>query len=263
MAEQPFGIDFGGTGIKGAPVDLAAGEFAAERVRIRTPAESTPENVARVFTELLARFPDCHGAVGVTVPGVVRHGTVHSAANIDKSWIGTDADRLFTEATGREVHVVNDADAAGLAEVRYGAARGRCGLVIVTTLGTGIGSAMVHDGVLVPNSELGHLEIDGVDAEARAANSAREREELSWEGWAARLTRYYRTLEMLFSPDLFVVGGGISKQSDEFLPLLDLDTEIVPATLLNKAGVVGAALYASEGGGVASTSANAAAAPRR
>ena len=247
--EQPFGIDFGGTGIKGAPVDLDAGEFAEERVRIRTPEKSTPENVAEVFTELLEHFPDCRGAVGVTVPGVVRHGVVHSAANIDKSWIGTDADSLFTKATGREVHVVNDADAAGLAEVRYGAARGRSGLVIVTTLGTGIGSAMVNDGILVPNSELGHLEIDGHDAESRAANSAREREDLSWEHWAKRLTKYYRTLEMLFSPELFVVGGGVSKESDRFLPLLDLDTEIVPATLLNKAGVVGAALYASEGGG--------------
>jgi polyphosphate glucokinase len=247
--EQPFGIDFGGTGIKGAPVDLDAGEFAAERERIRTPAASTPENIAEIFVDLLAKFPDCTGAVGVTVPGVVRHGVVLSAANIDKSWIGTDADKLFTEATGREVHVVNDADAAGLAEVRYGAARGRNGLVIVTTLGTGIGSAMVNDGLLVPNSELGHLEIDGHDAEARAANSARTREELSWEAWAERLTRYYRTLEKLFSPELFVVGGGVSKSAEEFLPLLDLDTEIVPATLLNKAGVVGAALYASEGGG--------------
>lgn len=248
-SEQHFGIDFGGTGIKGAPVDLDAGDFAAERERIRTPEASTPENIADVFVELLAKFPECTGAVGVTVPGVVRHGVVHSAANIDKSWIGTDADALFTAATGREVHVVNDADAAGLAEVRYGAAKGRSGLVIVTTLGTGIGSALVHDGVLVPNSELGHLEIDGHDAESRAANSARTREELSWEEWAGRLTRYYRTLEMLFSPELFVVGGGVSKESDDFLPLLDLDTEIIPATLLNKAGVVGAALYASEGGG--------------
>ncbi|WP_028637929.1 polyphosphate--glucose phosphotransferase [Nocardioides sp. URHA0032] len=249
MTEQPFGIDFGGTGIKGAPVDLDAGEFAGERVRIRTPEKSTPDNVRDVFVDLLAQFPDCKGAVGVTVPGVVRHGVVYSAANIDKSWVGTDADKLLTEATGREVHVVNDADAAGLAEVRYGAARGRSGLVIVTTLGTGIGSAMVHDGVLVPNSELGHLQVDGHDAESRAANSAREREGLSWEHWANRLTRYYRTLEMLFSPELFVVGGGVSKESEEFLPLLDLDTEIVPATLRNKAGVVGAALYASEGGG--------------
>src|SRR4051794_743004 len=247
--EQPFGIDFGGTGIKGAPVDLDAGDFAAERERIRTPEASTPENIAEIFVELLDKFPDCTGAVGVTVPGVVRHGVVHSAANIDKSWIGTDAAALFTAATGRDVHVVNDADAAGLAEVRYGAAKGRTGLVIVTTLGTGIGSAMVHDGVLVPNSELGHLEIDGHDAEKRAANSAREREELSWEHWAKRLTKYYRTLEMLFSPDLFVVGGGVSKSSEEFLPLLDIDTEIIPASLRNKAGVVGAALYASEGGG--------------
>ena len=248
-AQQPFGIDFGGTGIKGAPVDVDAGEFAAERVRIKTPEKSTPENVAEIFVDLLAQFPDCTGAVGVTVPGVVRHGVVRSAANIDNAWIGTDADRLFTEATGRDVHLVNDADPARLAEVRYGAAKGRSGLVIVTTLGTGIGSAMVHDGVLVPNSELGHLEIDGHDAESRAANSVREREELSWEHWAKRLTRYYRTLEMLFSPELFVVGGGVSKSSEEFLPLLDLDTEIIPAALLNKAGVVGAALYASEGGG--------------
>jgi polyphosphate glucokinase len=249
MADQPFGIDFGGTGIKGAPVDLAGGDFAAERVRVKTPHPSTPANVAEVFVSLLAQFPNCMGAVGVTVPGVVRHGVVHSAANIDKSWIGTDADALFTKATGRDVHVVNDADAAGLAEVRFGAARGRSGLVIVTTLGTGIGSAMVHDGVLVPNSELGHLEIDGHDAESRAANSARERESLSFAHWAKRLTRYYRTLEKLFSPELFVVGGGVSKQADEFLPLLDLDTEIIPATLRNRAGVVGAALYASEGGG--------------
>ena len=243
----PFGIDFGGTGIKGAPVDLEVGDFAAERVRIQTPKPSTPERVAAVLVDLLAEFPASDAPIGVTVPGVVRHGVVHSAANIDKAWIGTDADRLFTDATGRDVHVVNDADAAGLAEVRYGAAQGRDGLVIVTTLGTGIGSALVHDGVLVPNAELGHLEVDGHDAESRAANSAREAEGLSMEAWAGRLTRYYRTLERLFSPDLIVVGGGISKRSDEFLPLLDLDTEIVPATLRNKAGVVGAALYATGG----------------
>ena len=246
MATRAFGIDFGGTGIKGAPVDLRTGEFAAERVRIKTPAKSTPDAVAEVFVELLAQFPDSDGAVGVTVPGVVRHGVVHSAANIDESWIGTDADKVFTKATGRDVHVVNDADAAGLAEVRYGGAAGRHGLIIVTTLGTGIGSAVINDGVLVPNTELGHLEIDGHDAETRAANSAREREDLSWEHWAKRLTKYYRTLERLFSPDLFLVGGGVSKDSDHFLPLIDIDTEIIPATLLNKAGVVGAALYASE-----------------
>ncbi|MBC7276287.1 polyphosphate--glucose phosphotransferase [Nocardioides sp.] len=242
----PFGIDFGGTGIKGAPIDLSIGEFAAERVRIPTPEHSTPEAIAEIFVELLSHFPECDGKVGVTVPGVVRHGVVHSAANIDNSWIGTDADAIFTAATGRDVHVVNDADAAGLAEVRYGAAKGRRGLVIMTTLGTGIGSALLYNGVLVPNSELGHLELDGHDAETRASNIARKREDLSWKHWAKRLQNYYQHLEMLFSPDLFLVGGGVSKEAAEFLPLLDLDTEIIPAKLLNTAGAVGAALYAEE-----------------
>ena len=245
-AGLPFGIDFGGSGIKGAPVDIVRGEFATDRVRIDTPDPSTPEAVAEVFAALLGRFPASAGPVGVTVPGVVVRGVVHSAANIDKHWIGEDADRLFTDKTGRDVHVVNDADAAGLAEVRYGAAKGRRGLVIVTTLGTGIGSALVYDGVLVLNSELGHLEIDGHDAEKRAAASAREREDLSWKDWAQRLTTYYRKLEDLFSPELFVVGGGVSKKADKFLPLLDLETEIIPAQLRNAAGIVGAALYATE-----------------
>jgi polyphosphate glucokinase len=243
---HPFGIDFGGSGIKGAPVDLATGEFAEERVRIDTPQPAAPDPVAKVFVDLLSRFHDSDGPIGVTVPGVVRNGVVRSAANIDKHWVGEDADKLFTKATGRDVHVVNDADAAGLAEVRYGAAKGRKGLVIMTTLGTGIGSAFLYDGVLVPNSELGHLEIDGHDAESRAASSVKEKHDLSWEEWAGRLTTYYRKLEQLFSPDLFVVGGGISKKSDKFLPLLDIDTEIVPAKLLNAAGIVGAALYATE-----------------
>lgn len=243
--DHGFGIDFGGSGIKGAPVDLTTGDFAADRVKIDTPRPATPSAVAEVLVELVGRFPASSAPVGVTVPGVVRRGVVGSAANIDESWIGTDADALFTEALGRDVHVVNDADAAGLAEVEYGAAKGRRGLVIVTTLGTGIGSAMIHDGVLVPNSELGHLEIDGHDAEERAANSAREKEDLSWEEWAERLTRYYRTLERLFSPDLLVVGGGISKRSVDFLPLVDIETEIVPAELLNRAGIVGAVLEAA------------------
>jgi polyphosphate glucokinase len=241
-----FGIDFGGSGIKGAPVDLEKGEFAAERIRIDTPQPATPKAVAEVFAELLGKFDASDAPVGVTVPGVVMHGVVHSAANIDKAWIGEDADKLFTDRTGRDVHVVNDADAAGLAEVRYGAAKGRGGLVIVTTLGTGIGSAMVYDGVLVPNSELGHLEIDGHDAEKRAASSAKEREDLSWEEWAERLTTYYRRLEDLFSPELFVVGGGVSKKAEKFLPLIDIETEIIAAELLNAAGIVGAALYATE-----------------
>ena len=240
-----FGIDFGGSGIKGAPVDLDRGEFAAERVRFKTPTKSTPEAVVEVLAELLGRFPDASGPVGVAVPGIVRAGIVRSAANIDEAWIGTDADRLFGQRLGLTVRAVNDADAAGLAEVRYGAAYGQRGLVIVTTLGTGIGSAMIYDGVLVPNSELGHLEVDGHVAEERAANSVREEQDLSWKAWAHLLETYYRTLERLFSPDLFVVGGGVSKQAEEFLPHVDVATPIVPAKLLNQAGIVGAALYAA------------------
>jgi polyphosphate glucokinase len=245
MSEHPFGIDFGGTGIKGAPVDLDRGDFAGDRVKIDTPRPATPAAVAGVFRELVDRFPHSSSPVGVTVPAVVRHGMVSSAANIDASWIGTDADTVFTEALGREVHVVNDADAAGLAEVEYGAARGRTGLVIVTTLGTGIGSALIHDHVLVPNSELGHLEVEGCDAASRAANSVRENEGLSYEEWAERLTTYYRNVERLFSPELIVVGGGVSKSFHKFGPLIDIETEIVPATLRNKAGIIGAALVAT------------------
>lgn len=248
---HPVGVDFGGSGIKAAPVDLDAGDFAAERRRIPTPDPATPEAVADVLVELLASVAGGEGgrdggAVGITVPGIVRHGVVGSAANIDSAWIGRDADELFTRATGRSVRVLNDADAAGLAEVRYGAARGERGLVIVTTLGTGIGSAMIFDGVLVPNAELGHLEIDGHVAEHRAANSARETEDLSWEDWAGRLTTYYRKLERLFSPDLIVVGGGVSKHAAEFLPLVDLETPIIPAALRNRAGIIGAALHAAD-----------------
>jgi polyphosphate glucokinase len=245
---NPIGIDFGGSGIKAAPVDLTVGDFATERQRIDTPQPSTPDSVADVMVELVNRFPEATGPVGVTVPGVVRNGVVHSAANIDKGWLGTDADALLTKRLGRDVHVVNDADAAGVAELRYGAAKGRSGLVILTTLGTGIGSALLYNGVLVPNSELGHLEIDGHVAEKRAAASIKTNENLSWEEWAGRLTTYYRTLEKLFSPDLFVVGGGVSKDSDQFLHLVEIETEIVAAKLQNRAGIVGAALWAAEAG---------------
>lgn len=243
---NPIGIDFGGSGIKAAPVDLTRGDFAADRQRIATPDPSTPDAVADVMEQLVEKFPEATGPIGVTIPGVVKSGVVHSAANIDKSWIDTDADALLTRRLGRDVHVVNDADAAGVAEHRFGAARGRAGLVIVTTLGTGIGSALLYDGVLVPNSELGHLEIDGHDAESRAAASVKEEKDLSWHAWAERLTRYYRTLERLFSPDLFVVGGGVSRDADEFLHLIDIRTEIVAAHLQNRAGIVGAAVLISD-----------------
>ncbi len=244
---DPIGIDFGGSGIKAAPVDLVSGEFSAKRERIDTPVESSPAAVAEVMAELLERFPASSSAVGVTIPGVVhKGGVVGSAANIDQRWIGTDADDLLSEHLGREVHVINDADAAGLAEARYGAARGREGLVIVTTLGTGIGSALLYDGVLVPNTELGHLEVDGHDAETQAANSARKNADLSWEEWARRLTTYYKVLEKLFSPDLIVIGGGVSKHAPEYVPLIDIDTEIIAASLRNTAGIVGAAALAAD-----------------
>ena len=244
---QGFGIDFGGSGIKGASVDLEDGDFAADRERIETPDPATPGAVADVVAELVGRFDvKDEVEVGITIPGVVRRGVVESAANIDPAWIGTDADALFSAVLSRGVHVVNDADAAGLAEAAYGAAKKVDGVVIVTTLGTGIGSALLVDGRLVPNTELGHLEIEGHDAESRAANSVREDDDLSWEDWAERLTTYYRTLEKLFSPDLFVVGGGVSKHADEYLPLLKIDTKIVPAKLRNKAGIVGAALWAHD-----------------
>lgn len=248
MSGIALGIDVGGSGIKGAPVDLRTGELSAERLRVETPQPSTPDAVAEVVATLVEHFADLlgDGAIGVTVPGVVTHGVVRTAANIDQAWIGTDADALFTGRLGRAVHVVNDADAAGVAEARFGAARSTKGLVIVTTLGTGIGTALLLDGKLVPNSELGHLEIDGFDAESRAAYSVRENEDLSWADWAARLQRYYGVLEDLLWPALIVVGGGVSKKADKFLPLLHLRAPIVAAALRNEAGIVGAAVLADE-----------------
>jgi polyphosphate glucokinase len=243
-----FGIDIGGSGIKGAPVDLVAGEFTDERLRIPTPQPSTPSAVAEVVADIVSEFGAASGElpVGVTFPAVIQHGVARTAANVDSSWIGTDVDALFTERLQRPVHVVNDADAAGVAEARFGAARGTHGTVIVATLGTGIGSALLIDGHLVPNTELGHLEIDGYDAETRAADSARDREDLSWEKWAVRLQRYFGVIEDLFWPDLIVVGGGVSKKSDRFLPLLHLRAPIVPAQLRNDAGIIGAASLAHE-----------------
>ncbi|MFC7876220.1 polyphosphate--glucose phosphotransferase [Isoptericola sp. NPDC057391] len=249
-AAQPvaFGIDIGGSGIKGAPVDLATGEFADERRRIPTPERSTPEAVAEVLAELVDSFElPAHVPVGVAFPAPMDHGVVRFIANLHKSWKGVDLPALAREATGRQVTAVNDADAAGVGEQRYGAAQGRDGVVLMVTLGTGIGSALLVDGVLVPNTELGHLEIDGHDAESRAAESARERHDLSWHQWAARLQRYFETVEMLLAPELIVVGGGVSKHHEKFLPLLNLRAPIIPATLRNRAGIVGAAALAASG----------------
>ncbi|MBD8077518.1 polyphosphate--glucose phosphotransferase [Cellulosimicrobium arenosum] len=242
-----FGIDIGGSGIKGAPVDLTTGEFAHERRRIATPQPSTPQAVAEVVAELVADYDlPTHVPIGVAFPAPLSHGIVRSIANLDPSWTGVDLPALVARETGRHVVAVNDADAAGVGEVRYGAARDAEGVVLVATLGTGIGSALVVEGHLLPNSELGHLEIDGHDAETRASDAAKDRDELGWDEWAERLQRYFGVVEDLLSPDLIVVGGGVSKKHEKFLPLLHLRAPIVPAQLRNAAGIVGAASLAAE-----------------
>jgi polyphosphate glucokinase len=240
-----YGVDIGGSGIKGARVDLKTGELVGERNKILTPRPATPESVVPVVDQLV-RQAGWTGAYGCTFPGIVKHGVLHSAANLDGPWVGTDLEKLLESVSGVDVAVLNDADAAGLAEVRFGAAKDRLGTVLVTTLGTGIGSALVHDGVLVPNTELGHLILHGDSAEKYAAASIKEKTGLPYKQWAKRLQEYYSHVAFLMSPDVIVVGGGISRKSDKFLPLLDLPCEIVPAVLKNTAGIVGAAMAAAE-----------------
>ena len=249
MSKKAVGIDIGGTGIKGALVSTKTGELRSERIKLGTPEGGEPEAIAEVVREIAAAVDDKpERALGICFPAVVKHGITQSAANVSNRWIGLDADELFSNTLNRHVHVINDADAAGVAEVKFGAGRKRSGLTVMTTLGTGIGSALFYNGVLIPNAELGHLEIDGVDYETRASFAAMERDSLSFEEWAERLQVYYSTLEKLFTPDLFIVGGGVSKSHEQFLPLLKLKTEIVPAALQNSAGIIGAAAlaYASE-----------------
>jgi len=246
-AATAIGIDIGGTGIKGATVDLATGELTSDRIKLATPKGGRPDDIVQTTKELLAQLsPEPDASVGVCFPAVVRHGRTMSAANVSEEWIGFEAEALFESVLARDIHFVNDADAAGFAEARFGAARDVPGVVILTTLGTGIGSAVLNDGILLPNTELGHIGVGHhEDYETRAAYSVKEREDLSWEKWAHRLQKYYRALEKLFSPDLFIVGGGVSKHHDEFLPLLDLNTPIVPAVLRNNAGILGAAALAA------------------
>ena len=249
MSKKAVGIDIGGTGIKGALVSTKTGELRSERIKLGTPEGGEPEAIAEMVREIAAAVDDKPDrALGICFPAVVKHGITQSAANVSDRWIGLDADELFSNTLNRHVHVINDADAAGVAEVKFGAGRKRSGLTVMTTLGTGIGSALFYNGVLIPNAELGHLEIDGVDYETRASFAAMERDSLSFEEWAERLQIYYSTLEKLFTPDLFIVGGGVSKSHEQFLPLLKLKTEIVPAALQNSAGIIGAAAlaYASE-----------------
>lgn len=241
-----FGVDVGGSGVKAAPVDLRRGELAGERLRIPTPQPATPDAVAGAVAEVVARhrWP---GRVGVTLPCVLRKGTAFTAANVDPAWIGTDAAGLLAGTLSRPVAVLNDADAAGIAEMRYGVGRDHHGVVVLLTFGTGIGSAVFVDRMLLPNTELGHLEVNGHDAESRAAASVRQAEGLSWPDWARRVSEYLRRLEDLLWPDLIVAGGGVSRKSEKWIPLLECRTEVVPAALLNAAGIVGAALAAEEG----------------
>ncbi|MDF0531298.1 ROK family protein [Tsukamurella sp. 8F] len=236
-----FGVDIGGSGIKGGVVDMETGELVGDRFKVLTPHPATPGACAEAVREVVAHF-GWTGPLGITVPAVVTGGTVRSAANIDAGWIGTNADELFSETLGAQVTVVNDADAAGLAEDRYGAGHDKDGVTLLLTLGTGIGSALLYRGTLVPNTELGHLEVDGKEAEHRAASSVKERKGWSYEKWAVHLSRVIREYEKLLWPDLIIVGGGISRKSDKWIPLLEVTTPVVPAKLLNTAGIVGAAM---------------------
>ncbi|CAG0936178.1 polyphosphate glucokinase [Thermoflexales bacterium] len=239
-----LGIDIGGSGIKGAPVDVSTGILTAARFRIPTPDPSTPEAVGKTVAEIVKHFA-WQGVVGCTFPAIVQHGVTHSAANVDQGWMHFQAEPFLRQKTGRPLRLVNDADAAGLAEVAFGAAKGVPGTVMVLTFGTGIGSALLLDGKLVPNLELGHLEIRGKDAEKRASDLARAQKDLSWGKWTKRVNEFLARLELYFSPDLFVIGGGVSKNYAKFASYLRAErARIVPAQLLNEAGIVGAAMAA-------------------
>jgi polyphosphate glucokinase len=241
-----FGVDIGGSGIKFGRVDLSTGRLIGDRVREATPEPATPEAIGTFLGDTLGRLEGgLPKRIGVTFPAVIQAGVARTAANVDASWIGTDVAELLTDKVGRKVHVVNDADAAGVAEVRYGAAHKVPGLVFMATLGTGIGTALLQDGRLIPNTELGHIELDGQDAELLAAARVRQEQGLDWATWADSLNRYLLQIERLLWPDLIILGGGVSRQSGNFLPLLRLRTPIVPAALRNNAGIIGAAALAA------------------
>jgi polyphosphate glucokinase len=239
---QALGIDIGGSGIKGAPVNIKTGKLLAERIRIKTPAGAKPKPMAEVVAEIARAFK-WKGNIGIGFPAPIKQGVAMMAANISNKWIGLNADELFASSTGCNCKVGNDADVAGMAEMAFGAGKGQNGTVIMVTLGTGIGTAIYSNGHLVPNTELGHLQMDGMDAERRASDAARQRADLSWKKYAKRLNTYLNEMEKLFWPDLFIIGGGISKQHEKFLPLLSLQTKITPAQFQNEAGIVGAALF--------------------
>ena len=239
-----FGVDIGGSGIKGAPVDIRKGVLVEKRHRIPTPQPSTPEAVTDVVTEIAQHF-NWQGPIGCTFPAVIKKGVAYSAANVDESWIGTNGENLIKKKCGCRVLLINDADAAGIAEMEFGAGKGHTGVVIVLTFGTGIGSAVFTNGHLVSNTEFGHMEVRGKDAEDRAADRIRKGKELSWEKWAERVNEFLGRMEIVFSPDLFIIGGGVSKKHDNYLHLLDTQAEIVPAQMRNEAGIIGAAMATS------------------
>ncbi len=243
---QVLGIDIGGSGIKGAPVDTKTGKLLAERIRIKTPKKAEPQPVADVVAEIAKSF-DWKGPIGIGFPAPIKSGVALMAANVSSKWVGLNADELFTKTTGCDCTMINDADAAGLAEMKFGAGKGQPGTVILLTLGTGIGSAIFYRGSLLPNTEFGHLEMNGMDAEHRASAVVREREKLSWKKYAKRLNKYLIAMNKLFWPDLFIIGGGISKETEKYIPLLKIETPIVPAQFQNEAGIVGAALAARSG----------------
>ncbi len=240
-----LGIDIGGSGIKGAPVDVTQGTLAGERFRVETPQPSDVNRVVAAVAEVAGQFGAAE-RVGITFPGVVLGGVTRTAANVDKSWLGAPAQDLFAQAVGVPVTLLNDADAAGVAEMRFGAGRGRKGVTVMLTLGTGIGSAIFIGDRLVPNTEFGHIQLDGEDAEEKASAHAREVDKLGWAKWAKHVEVYLREFEKLLNPDLIIIGGGVSKKSEKFLPLIDIRTPVVPAVLLNEAGIIGAALAAAE-----------------
>lgn len=238
---EALGIDIGGSGIKGAPVDTASGQLLTERFRIPTPQPATPDAMIEIAAQIVRHF-SWSGPIGCGFPAVVRSGTVLTAANIDASWIGVRIEEQLGQTIGAPVKALNDADAAGVAEMRWGAGQDRNGVVLILTFGTGIGSALFANGQLVPNTEFGHIEIRGREGEHRASDAARERKELSWKRWAKRVNEYIDTMERLVWPDLIILGGGVSADSAKFLPYLKTRAELVPAQLLNNAGIAGAAL---------------------
>lgn len=240
-----LGIDIGGSGIKGAPIDIKRGVLVKDRYRIPTPQPSVPNDVAGVVAKIAHHF-EWKGPIGCTFPAVVKNGVTYTAANVDKSWVGTNAQKILQKKTGCPVLVINDADAAGIAEMEFGAGKGRKGITIMLTFGTGIGSAIFVNGVLVPNTEFGHMEIRGKDAEDRASDRMRKKDDLSWKKWAKRVNEFLDRMEALFSPDLFILGGGVSKKHSNYLHLLNTQAEIVPAQSLNEAGIIGAAMAAKQ-----------------